>query len=143
MKDMSKMQNGMSFYGDLPDSYNLVVNMAHPLVKRIVSQKHEQLETELASVKKEISKYKTEKESLNKLKEGKKEEEVSQEEKDLLKETEQKITELEESRRKKLEAFGAENELAKELVDLALLANNMLRGEALNNFVKRSVELMK
>lgn len=143
MKDMSKMQNGMSFYGDLPDSYNLVVNMAHPLVKRIVSQKHEQLETELASVKKEISKYKTEKESLNKLKEGKKEEEVSQEEKDLLKETEQKITELEESRRKKLEAFGTENELAKELVDLALLANNMLRGEALNNFVKRSVELMK
>lgn len=143
MKDMSKMQNGMSFYGDLPDSYNLVVNMAHPLVKRIVSQKHEQLETELASVKKEISKYKTEKESLNKLKEGKKEEEVSQEEKDLFKETEQKITELEESRRKKLEAFGTENELAKELVDLALLANNMLRGEALNNFVKRSVELMK
>lgn len=143
MKDMSKMQNGMSFYGDLPDSYNLVVNIAHPLVKRIVTQKHEQLETELASAKKEISKYKTEKESLNKLKEGKKEEEVSQEEKDLLKETEQKITELEESRRKKLEAFGAENELAKELVDLALLANNMLRGEALNNFVKRSVELMK
>ncbi len=143
MKDMSKMQNGMSFYGDLPDSYNLVVNITHPLVKRIIAQKHEKLETELAPTIKEISKFKQEKESLNKLKEGKKDDEISQEEKDLLKETENKISELEESKRKKLEAFGAENELAKELVDLALLSNNMLRGEALNNFVKRSVELMK
>jgi molecular chaperone HtpG len=143
MKDMSKMQNSMSFYGDLPDSYNLVVNIAHPLVKRIVAQKHEKLEAELAPAQKDLSKFKSEKESLKKLKEGKKEEEIPQEEKDLLKETEDKIAELEESRRKKLEAFGAGNELAKELVDLALLANNMLRGEALNNFVKRSVELLK
>ena len=60
-----------------------------------------------------------------------------------MKETESKISELEEAKRKKLEAFGAENKLAKQLVDLALLANNMLRGEALNNFVKRSVELIK
>ena len=143
MKDMSKMQSGMSFYGDLPDSYNLVVNIAHPLVKRIVAEKHEKLGDELAPTLKEISKYKAEKESLKKLKEGKKDEEVPQEEKDLLKETEDKISELEEMKRKKLEAFGAENELAKQLVDLALLANNMLRGEALNNFVKRSVDLIK
>ena len=143
MKDMSKMQSGMSFYGDLPDSYNLVVNIAHPLVKRVIAQKQEKLEVELAPTIKEISKYKSEKEAIKKLKEGKKEEEVPQEEKDLLKETENKIAELEDSKRKKLEAFGAENDLAKELVDLALLANNMLRGEALNNFVKRSVELMK
>jgi molecular chaperone HtpG len=92
---------------------------------------------------KEISKYKSEVLSLKKLKEGKKEDEVPQEEKDLLKETENKISELEEFKRKKLEAFGTGNELAKQLVDLALLANNMLRGEALNNFVKRSVEIMK
>ena len=143
MKDMSKMQSGMSFYGDLPDSYNLVVNIAHPLVKRIIAEKHEKLGDELAPALKEISKYKAEKESLKKLKEGKKDEEVPQEEKDLLKETEDKISELEEMKRKKLEAFGAENELAKQLVDLALLANNMLRGEALNNFVKRSVDLIK
>jgi len=143
MKDMSKMQNGMSFYGDLPDSYNLVVNIAHPLVKKIISEKHETLSAELTPTLTEILKYKSEKESLKKLKEGKKEEEVPQEEKDLLKETESKIAELEDSKRKKLEAFGAENKLAKQLVDLALLANNMLRGEALNNFVKRSVELIK
>ena len=143
MKDMSKMQNGMSFYGDLPDSYNLVVNLGHPLIKRVIADKHGKLESELASSAKEISKYKAEKEALKKLKEGKKEEEVPPEEKDLLKETENKIAELEEQKRKKLEAFGTSNDLAKQLVDLALLANNMLRGEALNNFVKRSVEIMK
>ena len=143
MKDMSKMQSGMSFYGDLPDSFNLVVNISHPLVKRIIAEKQEKLETELSPALKEISKYKSEKESLKKLREGKKEDEVPQEEKDLLKETENKISELEEFKRKKLEAFGSENKLAKQLVDLALLANNMLRGEALNNFVKRSVEIMK
>jgi molecular chaperone HtpG len=143
MKDMSKMQNGMSFYGDLPDSYNLVVNIAHPLVKKIIAEKQESLSEELTPTLAEILKYKSEKESLKKLKEGKKEDEVPQEEKDLLKETESKIAELEDSKRKKLEAFGADNKLAKQLVDLALLANNMLRGEALNNFVKRSVELIK
>ena len=143
MKDMSKMQNGMNFYGDLPDSYNLVVNIGHPLIKRVIADKHEKLESELSSTVKEISKYKSEKEALKKLKEGKKDEEIPQEEKDLLKETENKISELEDFKRKKLEAFGASNELAKQLVDLALLANNMLRGEALNNFVKRSVEIMK
>ena len=143
MKDMSKMQSGMSFYGDLPDSYNLVVNITHPLVKRIMAEKHDKLATELTPTIKEISKCKSEIAALKKLKEGKKDEDVPQEEKDLLKETESKVSELEENKRKKLEAFGAENESAKQLVDLALLANNMLRGEALNNFVKRSIEILK
>jgi len=143
MKDMSKMQSGMSFYGDLPDSYNLVVNLAHPLVKQVIAEKQEKLAPELKRTLKEILKFKAEKASLVKLKEGKKEEEVPQEEKDLLKETEKKISDLEELKRKKLESFGSENKLAKQLVDLALLANNMLRGEALSNFVKRSVELIK
>ena len=143
MKDMSKMQSGMSFYGDLPDSYNLVVNISHPLVKQVIAEKQEKLAPELKPTLKEISKFKAEKASLVKLKEGKKEEEVPQEEKDLLKETEKKISDLEELKRKKLESFGSENKLAKQLVDLALLANNMLRGEALSNFVKRSVELIK
>ena len=143
MKDMSKMKNGMSFYGYLPDSFNLVVNIAHPLVKKVIAEKQKKLAAELTPTLTEILKFKSEKEALKKLKEGKKEEEIPQEEKDLLKETESKISGLEEIKRKKLEAFGAENKLAKQLVDLALLANNMLRGEALNNFVKRSVELIK
>jgi len=143
MKDMSKMQNGMSFYGDLPTSYNLVVNIAHPLVKRVIDEKHEKLSAELSAISPELAIHKGELESLKKLKEGKKDEEIPQEEKDLLKETEDKISKLQELKRQKLESFGAENRLAKQLVDLALLANNMLRGEALNNFVKRSVDLIK
>jgi len=91
----------------------------------------------------DLAKLKAESDSLKKMKEGKKDEEIPQEEKDLLNETEEKIQKLEEAKRQKLEAFGTQNNLAKELVDLALLANNMLRGEALNNFVKRSVELIK
>jgi len=133
----------MSFYGDLPTGYNLVVNIAHPLVKRVIDEKHEQLSNDLAAISPELAKYKGELESLKKLKEGKKDEEVPQEEKDLLKETEEKISRLQESKRQKLESFGAGNKLAKQLVDLALLANNMLKGEALNNFVKRSVDLIK
>jgi molecular chaperone HtpG len=143
MKEMSKIQNGMSFYGDLPDSYNLVVNISHPLVKRILNEKQEKLSGELNALSPEMAKLKAEAESLRKMREGKKDEEIPQEEKDLLNETEDKIRNLEEEKRKKLEAFGSQNILAKELVDLALLANNMLKGEALNNFVKRSVELIK
>ena len=143
MKDMSKMQNGMSFYGDLPTSYNLVVNIAHPLVKQVIDEKHEKLGVEFATINPEIEKYKSELESLKKLKGKKKEEEIPQEEKDLMKETEDKISKLQDQKRQKLEAFGAANTLAKQLVDLALLANNMLKGEALSNFVKRSVDLIK
>jgi molecular chaperone HtpG len=143
MKDMSKMQSGMSFYGDLPDSFNLVINMDHPLVKKVIAEKKETLDAELIPTTAEIQKFKSEKEALKKLKGDKKDDEVPQEEKDLLKDTENKISELEDAKRKKLESFGAENKLAKQLVDLALLANNMLRGEALNNFVKRSIELIK
>ena len=80
---------------------------------------------------------------MEKLKEGKKDEEVPQEEKDKLAEVNKSITSLESDKRSKLEEFGQNNPLAKQLFDLALLANNMLKGEALAQFVKRSAELIK
>ncbi|MCK9640046.1 MAG: molecular chaperone HtpG [Prolixibacteraceae bacterium] len=143
MKDMSKMQAGMSFYGEMPDSYNLVVNLSHPLVKKVVAEKESQLSSELTKLRGELSKLNDQKGSLEKLKEGKKEEEVPQEEKDLLNETRDNISKIEAERREKLEQFGTSNPLANQLVDLAFLANNMLKGEALANFVKRSIELIK
>jgi len=143
MKDMSKMQAGMSFNGEMPDSYNLVVNLSHPLVKKILTEKDEQLSNELTKYKAEFIRLNEEKNSLEKLKEGKKEEEVPQEEKDLMKETMEKISKVEAEKREKLEQFGSANPLANQLVDLAFLANNMLKGEALANFVKRSIELIK
>jgi len=143
MKDMSKMQAGMSFYGEMPDSYNLVVNLTHPLVKKVLDEKNAVLENDLTNFRIEIAKLNDQKASLEKLKEGKKEEEVPQEEKDLLNETREKISKAEADKREKLEQFGNSNPLANELVDLALLANNMLKGEALANFVKRSIQLIK
>jgi len=143
MKDMSKMQAGMSFYGEMPDSYNLVVNLSHPLVKKVMAEKESQLSGELTKLRGELSKLNDQKGSLEKLKEGKKDEEVPQEEKDLLNETRDNISKIEAERREKLEQFGVASPLANQLVDLAFLANNMLKGEALSNFVKRSIELIK
>ena len=142
MKDMSKMQAGMSFYGEMPDSYNLVVNLSHPLVKKVLNEKDANLSTELAAFKSELSKLNDQKSSLEKMKEGKKDEEIPQEEKDLLNETRDQISKVEAERRGKLEQFGSANPLANQLVDLAFLANNMLKGEVLANFVKRSIDLI-
>jgi molecular chaperone HtpG len=143
MKDMSKMQAGMSFYGEMPDSYNLVVNLSHPLVKKVLEEKDSSLSDELSGFQTELADLNKQKSSLEKLKEGKKEEEVPQEEKDLMNATRDKISKVEAERRQKLEEFGQSNPLANQLVDLAFLANNMLKGEALANFVKRSIELIK
>jgi molecular chaperone HtpG len=143
MKDMSKMQAGMSFYGEMPDSYNLVVNLSHPLVKKVLEEKETKLKSNLTKFRVELTKLNEQKASLEKLKEGKKEEEIPQEEKELLNETKDGIAKLETRKREKLESFGSANPLANQLVDLAFLANNMLKGEALANFVKRSIELIK
>ncbi len=143
MKDMSKMQSGMSFYGEMPDSYNLVVNLSHPLVKKVIGEKDVQLQHVLTGFQLEFAKLNEQKANLEKLKEGKKEEEIPQEEKDLLNETRESISRVEGEKRTKLEQFGSTNPLANQLVDLAFLANNMLKGEALANFVKRSIELIQ
>ncbi|MBN1767570.1 MAG: molecular chaperone HtpG [Prolixibacteraceae bacterium] len=143
MKDMSAIQGGMSMYGNLPDNYTVVVNIAHPLVKEVIENKNQELAAELEPISSQLKEKTDEKTSLEKLKEGKKEEEIPQEEKDKLTEVSKAITQLESEKREKLKAFGTDNKLAKQLVDLALLANNMLKGEALDTFVKRSIELIK
>ncbi len=144
MKDMSQLGGGgMGFYGDLPDSYNLVVNSNHLLIENIAKDVDEKLKDELASVKKEISEAEAEKTALEKLKEGKKEEEIPQEEKDKANELDKKLEELNKKKETLLENYGKENKLVKQLIDLALLANNMLKGPALDKFVKRSVELIE
>ncbi len=143
MKDMSKLQGGMNFYGDLPDSLNLIVNTDHPLVKKVLDEKEETLGQELSKIKEELTSVKKEQEALEKAKEGKKEEEVPQEEKEKLEDLKKKADTLEEDKRKKLEVFGKDNKLARQLVDLALLANGMLKGEDLDKFVRRSVELIQ
>ena len=143
MKDLGAIQGGMSMYGNLPDNYTVVVNVAHPLVKQVIDNKNADLSEVLNPINAQLVEKQNEKNALDKLKEGKKDEEVPQEEKDKMKEITGEISKLESEKREKLKAYGTENKLAKQLIDLALLANNMLKGEALDKFVKRSVELIK
>jgi molecular chaperone HtpG len=143
MKEMSALQGGMmSFYGEMPDSYNLVVNTAHPLVKQILNDEEVSLEAEISPLKSEISvtdaKHKTLKETHN----DKKSEEISSEEMETLEKLELELSTLKEKKESILRNYASGNKQVRQLIDLALLANNMLKGEALANFVRRSVELM-
>ncbi len=143
MKDMSAAQGGMSMYGDMPESLNLVVNVEHPLVSKVFDAKNKKLGTKLEKLEAELKAKKAETEVLEKAKEGKKEEEIPQADKEKLSDLNKELAKLEETKREKLTTFGKENKLAKQMVDLALLANGMLKGADLDKFVKRSVELIK
>jgi molecular chaperone HtpG len=143
MKDMSQFQGGMSFYGDLPESMNLVVNTSHPLVKKIFEDRDAALGAELEAIQNDLQAKEKEKEEVEKSKKGKKDEEIPSEVKDKSEELEKAISSLKDARKDKLAAFGKEHKLAKQLVDLALLANGMLKGEDLDKFVKRSFELIQ
>ena len=143
MKDMSQMQGGMSFYGDMPETLNLVVNTSHPLVKDIFAERDATIGAELETLKSELQAKTTEKEEVDKAKKDKKEEEIPSEVKEKSDDLEKAITVLKDEQKTKLTAFGKDNKLAKQLVDLALLANGMLKGEDLDKFVKRSFELIK
>ncbi len=142
MKDMGSM-SGMNFYGDMPDSYNLVVNVSHPLVKKVLNDEQKAIGKEITAIRDEKTPLNEEKTKLEKEKEGKKEDEVPQELKDKIEDVGKKITEVNNKETEKLKAFGKDSKLTKQLVDLALLANNMLKGEDLNVFVSRSIELIK
>jgi molecular chaperone HtpG len=143
MKDMSAMGGGMSFYGDLPSSYNLVVNSNHKLIEQIAQSAESKLKESLKPIKQEITTVESDIQALETLKKDKKEEEVPQEEKDQMEELRKKKDELNNQKEEILKNYGQENKLIKQLVDLALLSNNMLKGEALDTFVKRSVELIE
>ena len=144
MKDMSAMQGGgmMNFYGEMPDSFNLVINTAHPLIEKLVSEEETATEAETAPFNAQLGEMKNRQTSLKDSHKGKKDEEISSEEKEELESLQKKIDELTENKKNVYRAYAADNKQVRQLIDLALLANNMLKGEALAKFVKRSVELM-
>lgn len=143
MKDMSAAQGGMNMYGDFPDSLNLVVNTTHPVVKKVLEAKDKKLGKKLEDFTAKISATKSELDVLEKAKEGKKDEEIPTADKEKLDTLNADLAKLEEEKREQLSEFGKSNKLAKQMVDLALLANGMLKGADLDKFVKRSVELIK
>lgn len=143
MKDMSKLSGQAGMYGGMPDSYNLVVNANHPLVEKVLSDKSSAIGSKIAEISEKLKPLNEEKASLEKLTEGKKDEEISTEEKDKMDEVEKQISEINKQKNEVLTQYGKENPLVKQLIDLALLSSNLLKGEDLNKFVKRSVELIK
>ncbi len=142
MKDMSAMGGGMNFYGELPDSYNLVVNPNHQIVNKISDDLQSLEGTRLNENDKERKRIKEEIAFMEQEHNKKKPEEISQVEKDDLENLRKELTTVESNRKDILETYGAGNKIVKQLIDLAMLANNMLRGEELSNFVKRSVDLL-
>ncbi len=143
MKDMGKLGGPeSSFYNNLPDNLNLVVNEAHPLVKQLIADAKAATADEVSGLEKELAPIQADLDSLEKLTKDKKDEEISTEEKDKKSELQKKVSDIETRRKALFENFANGNKLVKQLIDLALLANNMLRGEDLTKFVKRSVELI-
>ncbi len=143
MKEMSAMQGGgMNFYGEMPDSYQLVLNENHPIVERIIEDKNTSVGEQVDSVRSKIESLNKKRQELEKAKEGKKDEEIPQAQKDELADVDKKISELNDKKTDILKGFSTDNKLVSQLIDLALLSNNMLKGEALTKFVKRSIELI-
>ncbi len=143
MKEMSAVQGGpMSFYGDMPSTFNLVVNANHPLVERVLAAMNDKTKNQLAPIADAIAKEESRKAELNKAKEGKKDEEIPQADKDELEAVNKRIDEQRQKRNEILTQFAKDEKLVSQLIDLALLSNNMLKGANLTNFIKRSVSMM-
>lgn len=143
MKEASKFQAGMAFYAQMPDAFNLVLNSDHPLIKQVLEDGKTACATELQPVESELKGLEARLAALHQSQNGKKQEEISQEEKDDVKSTE---SALEEQRTKKnniIATYAAGNKVVHQLIDLALLQNGMLKGAALDSFLKRSVDLIK
>ena len=145
MKEMSALQGGggmMNFYGEMPDSFNLVVNTAHPVIEKLLADEEATCNTEVSPLATEIALAESKKDVLKENQKGKKDEEIPTAEKAEVEELEKQILELTDKKKAILKTFAGNNKQVRQLIDLALLANNMLKGEALANFVKRSVELL-
>jgi len=143
MKEMSQFQPGMSFYGQMPDSYTLVLNSDHPLIKGVVSDTDSAVGEALKPIVGEIKGQQARLAALHQSQSGKKPEEITQEERDDVKDTEKAISEQREKKTVVIGDYAKDNKIVHQLIDLALLQNGMLKGAALDAFVKRSVDMIK
>ncbi len=143
MKDMAHIQPGMSFYGEMPDMYTLVLNTDHPLIKEVMNESENATAELLHPVEAEIKGLHAREAVLHQQQDGKKPEEITQEQKDDLEKCHNDIRSEEQKKNDILANYGKDNKKVHQLIDLALLQNGMLTGEALSNFVKRSIDLIR
>ena len=132
MKDMAAMQPGMSFYGDLPDSYNMIINTEHPVIKKVMNEAESALKDTVEPMEASLA------ETNNALEEIRKDDSKKDEASAL----EKKAEEIRNNENKAVSEYASSNDKVKQLVDIALLGNGLLKGEALNNFLKRSISLL-
>ncbi len=143
MKEMSRFQPGMNFYAQMPDSMNLVLNSDHPLVKRVLDESKTSTEEALKPVEAELKGQEARLAAIRQAQEKKKAEELTQDDKDMKAECEKAIQEQKDKKQQILADYAKGNSIVHQLIDLALLQNGMLKGEALDQFLKRSVDLIK
>ena len=142
MKEMANIQAGMSSYGEMPDMFNLVLNVDHKLVKQVLNDADNSCKAALEPIEAEMTSLNKRHDELHKAQEGKKADEIPQAEKDKLSDVEKKLADEKTKKEAVLGEYAGGNKVIRQLIDLALLQNNMLKGEALTNFVKRSIELI-
>lgn len=143
MKEMSQFQQGMGFYAQLPDSYNLVLNADHPLVKKVLDDVTANTAEELKPIASELKGQEARLAALHQSQDSKKAEELTQEEKDDMQNTQKIVAELQDKKKAIVAAYAKGNDIVHQLIDLALLQNGMLQGAALDKFLKRSISLIK
>ena len=143
MKEMSQFQQGMGFYAQLPDSYNLVLNADHPLVKKVLDDVTANTAEELKPVASELKGQEARLAALHQSQDSKKTEELTQEEKDDMQNTQKTVSDLQDKKKAIVAAYAKGNDIVHQLIDLALLQNGMLQGAALDKFLKRSISLIK
>ena len=143
MKEMSQFQQGMGFYAQLPDSYNLVLNADHPLLKKVLGDITANTAEDLKPVVSELRGLEARLAALHQSQDKRKTEELTQEEKDDMQNTQKAVSELQDKKKAIVTAYAKSNDIVHQLIDLALLQNGMLQGVALDKFLKRSVNLIK
>ncbi|MBR3883883.1 MAG: molecular chaperone HtpG [Bacteroidaceae bacterium] len=143
MKEMAAIQPGMAFYGEMPDMFNVLLNEDHPIVKHLLEEANGACADELKPIEDKLVALEAHRAKLNEASKDKKIEDIPQSEKDELADTEKAIADEKGNKEAVLGKYAANNKQVRQLIDLTLLQNNMLTGEALSNFVKRSIEMMK
>ena len=142
MKEMANLQPGMAFYGEMPDMFNLVLNVDHKLIKSVMTDTDQAIEAELSPIEAELRGLNARQAAIEQAQKDKKADEITEAEKNDLADVEKKIADEKSKKEAVISKYAAGNKVVHQLIDLALLQNGMLKGEALNNFVKRSIELI-
>lgn len=142
MKEMAHIQSGMSFYGEMPDMFNLVLNTDHPLIQRVLKEGSEACADRIAPLHDKRSNQENRLQALREAHRGKKAEDIPSAETAEVDDLEKAIADIKQEEQAVYSNYAQGNKVVRQLIDLALLRNQMLKGEALNNFVKRSIELI-